>query len=267
MDQPAALAHLQQACVPANPDPNALIAEWTAAAAALGAPIPSAGLPALHPIAAAEQAHIAQLSALPWIAPYLTANPGASFALVEIDPLLAYQASIDNDRSDHHCHALGRPPTMTEMMEVCLPLTQPSDTFTLQNGPGAQSMLLRARSLNVRAVAQGFVGAGTIGVQFNHALPLTHVVRHNGRCYLHNGFHRALGLRAAGATVMPCLFRDVATPEEVGIGPSTFQLALLESADPPTVGHFTQGRAHPVQLRAHSKIIHVSWAEHVVPEE
>ncbi|WP_426041866.1 hypothetical protein [Brevundimonas sp. TWP2-3-4b1] len=170
-----ALEHLQSACIPADPDPNALILEWQTAQAALGAPMPNPGQPAIHPIPASEHGHVAQLSAMPWVAPYLVANPGADFKLVEIDQLLAYQASVDNDRSHHHCHALTTPPSLGEMMHMCLPLAPPNDTFTLQNGPGQQSMLLRARSLNIRAVAQGFVAPGLIGVHFNHALPLSHV--------------------------------------------------------------------------------------------
>lgn len=267
MDQATALAHLQEVCVPTNSDPGVLLAEWQRATAALGAPFLNAGQPAIQTFTPPYDAHIAQLSALPWISPYLAANPGAEFRLIEIDPLLAYQATVDKERSSHHCNGLTIPPSMAEMLSICLPLSAPSDAFTIQNGPLGQSMLLRSRSLNLIVSAQGFVGVGTIGIQFIHKLPLAHVVRYNGRCYLHNGFHRALGLRAAGATMMPCLFRDVSTPAEVGIHPGTFQLSLLESANPPTVGHFTQGRGYPVALRALSKIIHVSWAEHVVPEE
>lgn len=108
---------------------------------------------------------------------------------------------------------------------------------------------------------------GRVGVQVGAALPLAHVLRIDGRCYLQNGFHRAVGLRAAGAAAMPCLVRDAASPDELGLGHGTFDRALLESANPPTLGHFTQGRAHPVRLRAMSRIVHVSWAEYLVADE
>jgi hypothetical protein len=72
----------------------------------------------------------------------------------------------------------------------------------------------------------------------------------------------------AGAKNIPCLLRDVQTPQEAGImDGQTFPLALLESGDAPTIGHFTQGRAHDVQLRAVSRLIHVTWTEAVVLDE
>jgi hypothetical protein len=115
--------------------------------------------------------------------------------------------------------------------------------------------VIKTKNSNVRIVAQGlFQADNKVGIQFGLALPHVHVVRWQGLCYLHNGFHRALGCRAAGATHMPCLFRDVATAEEVGLGPGKFPAALLQSANPPTVGAMT-------------KIMVVNWAEHVMPDE
>lgn len=75
--------------------------------------------------------------------------------------------------------------------------------------------------------------------------------------------------RMAGATHLPCLLRDVATKEAAGIRDDglTFDLALLESADPPTVGHYSQNRGHQITLRALARIITVTWADHVVPED
>lgn len=71
-----------------------------------------------------------------------------------------------------------------------------------------------------------------------------------------------------GATHVPCLFRDVQTEQEAGIAPpSTFPLALLESNDPPTAGHFIGGRAFGVELRKATRIIQVSWSQHQVFEE
>lgn len=69
MDQIAAINHLSGHCVPQNPDPAALIAEWNAAQAQLGAAMPNAGNPDIQPIPAAHDPHIQQLLAAPWAAP------------------------------------------------------------------------------------------------------------------------------------------------------------------------------------------------------
>ncbi len=60
---------------------------------------------------------------------------------------------------------------------------------------------------------------------------------------------------------------DVTEPKDVGNRTGHFDLGLMQSVNPPTMGHFTQGRATTVELRAASRIIHVSWAEHVIYEE
>jgi hypothetical protein len=44
-------------------------------------------------------------------------------------------------------------------------------------------------------------------------------------------------------------------------------LDLLESNNPPTVSHFTLGRAHAVTLRATTRILHLSWAEYGMYDE
>ena len=68
---------------------------------------------------------------------------------------------------------------------------------------------------------------------------------------------------------MPCLVRDVPTALDAGVkgAPETFPEALMGSADPPTVAHLTRGSAFDVQIREVSRIMHVSWAEYLWPEE
>jgi hypothetical protein len=269
LDEQSAIRHLTEACVPASLDPVLLRAEWQTAKATLGAPIPNFGNPGILPIPPGEGPYMQALCAQQWVAEYLANAPGATFSMVEIDPLLAFQFSVDGARSDQHCAHLQQPPTVHELMNCCLPMATPPEEIRIVHLPS--SILLKSRGLNIRLMAHGFFNApgvpNTLGMQFGSALPLVHVARFNGRCYLQNGFHRAVGIRKAGATHIPAVVRDVATPEEVGINPGTFPLTLLESADPPTLGHFTQGRALAVQVRAMSRVFNVSWAEYAVPDE
>lgn len=67
---------------------------------------------------------------------------------------------------------------------------------------------------------------------------------------------------------MPCVLRDILNPAAMDEGlPAPLNLPLLQSDNPPTVAHFTQGRAYPVRLRLKSRVVHVSWSEWVVAEE
>jgi hypothetical protein len=270
MDQPAAHAHFINSCVCVSQAPPDLDAEWIAAKARLGAPFPTAGLPDIQPIPAANIGHTNQLVNGPWVAPMFAAGApwhGCHFMLVEIDPLLAFQFTIGDGRSKHHGAALGQNPTVDALLPICLPLAPQTENFQIFNSPN--SMMLKARSLNLQNFGGGVFNAAFMGIQFGVSLPFLHVVRHNGRCYLHNGFHRALAIRQSGATHAPCILRDVPDHASVGIRTDggTFGATLLESANPPTLGHFTQGRAYNVQLKNVARYLHVSWADYVIPDE
>jgi hypothetical protein len=267
MDPSTAIHHLRNACIPVQADDAALLAEHDLARQKLGAPVANAGNPEIIEISAVDKVYIDTLVQQPWISKALTQFSGATFKLVEIEPLLAYQFSIDESRSQHHCGKLNTPPNLDELLKVCLPIALPNEQITVSQN--LNSVVLKSKSLNFRMMAAGIFEPSFIGIEFGVSLSLSHVVRMNGRCYLHNGFHRALGARNSGATHIPCLFRDVNTPSEAGIigGGATFPIELLESANPPTLAHFTQGRAHHVSLRATSRILQVTWTDHVVPEE
>lgn len=265
MDQQQAVNHLRHDCVPVDPSDAALTLEWTAAKAKLGGPIPNAGLPDIQDIPAESAGHVQQIVEA-WAKEGFSGWPGTTFRLIEIEPLLAYQFAIDADRSNHHCKAFSNPAKPEELLRVCLPLAP--QTEDIQFVRASQSLIVRARSLNVQTHEQGMITPNTIGITFGVSVPYTHVVRYNGRCYLHNGFHRAYGARLAGATHIPCVFRDVPDPASVGLRPgATFAVSDLESVNPPTMAHFTQGRAYDVRVKVKSRILHVSWAEYVVPEE
>jgi hypothetical protein len=267
MDQTQAIHHLRDFCVPADASDTALIAEWKAAAARIGPPVANAGQPDVLPVPDSYEHHLAQVSRLPKLAPMLAANPELSFRLVEIDPLLSFQFTVSHSTSTQHASGFGNPPTMQELLNACLPLDQPTEASRITRGH--QSILLKTPSLNVRLETAGILSPGVLGVRFGIDLPLVRVVRHNGRCYLRNGFHRAVGIRLAGATHLPCLFRDNAELDAVGIKTdgATFSPALMSSSNPPTLAHFTSGRAHEVSLRKMSKILQVSWSEYVVAED
>jgi len=270
-DQAAAIAHLRNSCVPNPVDKTdaQLVADWDLAKHHLGAPIPNAGNPQMTPIPNSHP-NIARLLTLPW-APYFLnlIGLGASFQMVEIDPLLAFQFTVDTERSNGHCGNFGNPPTEQELFDCCLPVELSKDEIHVsQQG---QNLVLKSRSLNLTVVAEGPIPnvANTIGLQFNWTLPFVHVVRFNGRCYLHNGYHRAYGVRAAGAMMMPCMFRDVQTADAVGIRADgqTFSEGLLASQNPPTLAHFKVDRALPVMLKRTTRILHVSWSQHTMYDE
>jgi hypothetical protein len=272
MDQTQALTHLEQTCVPSNASSPTLVAEWTAAKAALGPPFPNAGNPSVSAIPTAGTAHVAHLSGQAWFQPYM-ADPAfcmAGFYMIEIAPLLAFQHIVNKTRSNHHGALLGSPPSLQEMLDICLPITPTAEQYNVQQQPGPpnrpSSLMIKARSLNLRVVQAGYNG-NFGGVVIGPSLPVVQVCEFNGKYFLSNGFHRAYCLAMAGATEIPCILRRVSSESVIGIQEGTFPLDLLQSNNPPTLGHFIQNRAHDVQLRLTSRVITVSWSEWTVLDE
>ena len=216
-DQQQAINHLRKDCVPAPPNtPDAvLIAEWQAAQAQRGPPIANAGHPGIAPIPNTHQQHVQQVAQAPWAQPMFAGQwQNATFQMAEIDSLLAFQFTVDTVRAGHHLQTAQNPPTLDDLFSICLPiaLTQETTHFSEHITPEARSIVIRSRSLNFRVLDQGYFNQhGILGIMVGSALRAVQVVRLNGRCYLHNGFHRAIAARAAGFAQIPCVFRDVAT--------------------------------------------------------
>lgn len=268
MEQQQAINHLKSLCIPRDDADGALLAEWRNARAKRGPPVANAGRPRVEPIPESCRDYLRHLVNEAWAAPAF-AGPlrGAEFALVEIDPLIAFQFTVDKERAAHHCRHFGSNLPAADLLPVCLPRSPAVEDYTAF--PGASSVMIKARSLNLRIAAQGLFDESLAGIQFSVALPFVSVVACQGRHYLHNGYNRAYGVRMAGATFMPCLMREVRDFTSAGLRTdgTMFGAAILQGDDAPTLGHFTQGRAHEVTLRAMTRIIQVSWAEYAVPDE
>jgi hypothetical protein len=282
-DQHYAINHLRVDCVAPIPTDAALIAVWQAAQARIGPTFNHAPAAPL-PMSATTQPHMQALLAQPWLTDRLAelnaeqtlmGLPPASFQSVFIDALLAFQFVVDVDRSTHHCTPLSNPPTEAQLLNLCLPITQPyEDYYVPPMTPQSSSAIIKLRNHNLQmhrwGVFDGMHGEKVAGVSFQVGLPFVHVTRFNGRCYLYNGYHRTYGARMAGATHIPCIFRDVSNAQAAGIRSyegGTFPEVLLTSVNPPTMAHFTGGRAQAVRVREKSRVIHVTWHQYSVPDE
>jgi len=266
MEQQQAINYLRGACVVADDSDVALTQEWNLAKTQICPPAANAGRPQIGDLPHQHQSYVDQLKQQPWLVAS-TNNQSLNWQckMVEIAPLLAFQFNVDSTRSAHHCQAISASSGIDELLLICLPQSLPNESAKVDLG--ANSVIFRAKCLNLRTQAAGKFG-DFMGVHVSLSVPLAHVVRHNGLCYLHNGFHRAYGLMKSGVTHMPCIFRDVASHDEVGIRSdgNTFSAQLLESTNPPTVGHFGQC-AYKVSMRSFSRIIHVSWSEYTVLDD
>jgi len=270
VDDPAtAVQYLKQRCVPdPTKDDAALEADWRLARAKLGPPAPRAGHPRMRPLAMAEP-HIQALLSTGWAPRIKSAlDQGATFQMVEVDPLIAAQITVDLDKSVSQCGGLSHPPTHDQLMSLCLPLELASGAVQLSQQPN--SIIIKSESLNLVVGEHGLMpfAAHVVGVNVGWVLPFVHVARINGRCMLHNGYNRTVGARLAGATEIPCLVRDVTDAAAAGLDQSlAVEESLLMSDSPPTIGHFAQECALDVQLRRAIRLIQVGWSQHQLYDE
>lgn len=291
MDEQMAILYQRNVCVASNVNDGYLRNQWVTAQTKLGAPMPRAGLPEIQEIPAEHHAYLERVKQNPRFQFTITKSRVGdsvvefpwSFKLVEIDPLLAFQIHVETDRADELCGSLSapggaqtgkkparRPPALQAMLPICLPEKLEEAKYAISQE--SNGFVVKTRSTNLRVLFAGPLGVDAAaqmniaGIAFGVSSPLVHVMRINGRTYLRNGFHRVYGLRKAGATHVPCIFLDAANFAELGAPGGTFDRALLESDNPPTCGHFGQGRAYPVKLRDVSRIITVNWSEHILLE-
>src|SRR5207245_974593 len=198
-----------------------------------------------------------------------------SFKLVEIDPLIAFQIQVELARSANLCANVSEAaPLLDDMLGPCLPLDV--EDIPASIGISGNTLTVEAQSMNLKFSRPDTSGAPqlaeltvpnarkvrTVGLQFLPSSPLAQVVRFRDRTYLKNGYHRAYGFGKAGATHLPCIYLEGNTTfPEIGLVPTaTFQADLLESAAPPTVGHFVQARAFVVELVSKRLALRINWS-------
>jgi hypothetical protein len=205
-----AINYLGRHCVFPASTSSTLEAEWRVARSRIGLATGQPGAPHVLDIPTTYNSHVeaAKQSVLVNAMHRDAALSAPEIKLVEIDPLLAFQISVRTENADRHSAVLKGRPTIADMLRICLPLKPVDDRFEL-----------------------------VVAVEFQ------------GATYLWNGFHRAYGLRRSGATHMPCILRRSLDDEKnLQVIQQVFPLSLMQSCNPPTVGHFANGRAHPVLL-------------------
>ncbi len=271
MEEAAALEFLEKVCILDDAAAAARHQLWENARAQLGSAFERAGQPEVLDLPQNALGYLQGVMTNPRFADSIETMQW-SFKLVEIDPLLSFQQQVFARRAASVTSSVAQPPTIDQMLSHCLPQTLESIDYQVAFGPNRFG--IRSRNSNLRVLRWGpklhyddGLQHTLAGVGFGATSPLLQVVRFNGRVYLKNGYHRAYGLRRAGATHLPCLFLEGTSWDKVGAAPGSFDQGLLESPNPPTCAHFTQGRAYALSMRDIYRVINVTWQESWIIEE
>lgn len=205
--------------------------------------------------------YAAHLSAVVNHPTYAWAIHGASAVYcrtVEIAPLISFQTEVYTELAAAKVAGIGVHSPLDNVLPVCLPTVVEPVNVRLAALPNGNAVLA---SLDLNVQVLGPVPAGIpdpygFGLDLRVAPAFIVVARIGGLCYLKNGYHRAYGLAAiAGRQDMPCIVAEFDNYDQLQVAPGHFPKNIVLSKNPPTLGHFIDGRATAVKLHRVMRLI------------
>src|SRR5437899_10317166 len=170
MGETRGVDYLGKNCILADPSPSALLAKWREANAKLGDPFAVDNAPN-DPIPDGHDDHVEEFKRLPWMAEAFQLY-SVDVRLVKADELLAFQFSIDLQRSDSLCADLPSAPALANILPKCLPI-EPLRSPPIAMSGTEQFLIVKSASPDLRIVARGPIPGqlNFIGIQVGWALP------------------------------------------------------------------------------------------------
>lgn len=150
-----------------------------------------------------------------------------SFAMVELEKLVAAQRTVNLAYVDRLAKEIGSNPTISDLIEFCLSPRQTKepiqhlelgDNVHAFSSPNTDLRYLGAFKKDVvaddlkHAVAGGLPAAAVIGF-VGYGASSINVVSFRSRMYLNNGFHRICALRELGVAQAPVVVQRVTNPQ------------------------------------------------------
>lgn len=195
--------------------------------------------------------------------------------MIDMSLVQSLQMSIKVDHVDERVAPVLADPA--ELWELCIPSRQKEPPRGAFKDADQRGYTLSSIDPNLRVAGSKVdtmeivTASGPIRVQaimffVSFGNSYMHVARHDGRYFLRDGYHRVVGLMAAGITKMPCVVVELpGTFEELMPGRQSFSREVCFSDRPPLVSDFLDDAVadafrHPVSR----KVIRVRSEEFAV---
>lgn len=199
-----------------------------------------------------------------------------SFGMVELDKIVVSQRRVTLPFVEALQARLDPKPDLAGLFRFCQPLERRDPPVTIRR-LGSQRYLFASDSNDLRyhetALLRadqlvgyesfGPVGA-VVGLVVGYGSNFLTVIRSDDRMVLHNGYHRAVALRAAGFTHAPCVIQTVTRRDELEV--SAAQPVIDDPAfyfrakRPPLLKDFLDPKIRTVlRTRRMEKLIEVSF--------
>jgi hypothetical protein len=170
----------------------------------------------------------AELEASPLFARVFDRMPTA-IELVELDRIVVSQRRVTKTFVDRLVPRLSPAPDPVALFRFCQPLERRDPPVTIRR-LSADRYLFSSESNDLRVhrtslirpeqlLGQQSVGpvAAVVGLFVGYGSNFLSLIRSDDRVVLHNGYHRAVAMRAAGITHAPCIVQTVTRKDELEV--------------------------------------------------
>ena len=228
-----------------------------------------------RPLPRAMRPLAAELAASPLFATTFDRMP-TTIEMVELDRIVVSQRRVTRTFVDGLAAKLSPCPSPAELFRFCQPLERRDPPVTIRRLSGDrylfasesndlrlhETALLRPEQL-VGLAAAGPVAAA-VGVVVGYGSNFLSLIRCEDRVVLHNGYHRAVAMRAAGITHAPCVVQEVTRRDEIevsaGEAVAEDPAFYFRARRPPVLKDFFDPRLVTVlKARPFLKLIEVSF--------
>lgn len=181
-----------------------------------------------RPLSAAMRPLAAELAASPLFAATFDRMP-TTIEMVELDRIVVSQRRVTKTFVDGLARSLSPHPSPADLFRFCQPLERRDPPVTIRRLSGdrflfaSESNDLRPREASLLRPDQllGLAGtetmAAAVGVVVGYGSNFLSLIRCEDRVVLHNGYHRAVAMRAAGITHAPCIVQEVTRRDEIEV--------------------------------------------------
>jgi hypothetical protein len=208
--------------------------------------------------------HAERLRELPSAAPYF--SEGWTVQLADLKRVCAFQPQVFIDSAERMARV--KSADLEEVAQISLPAESRSQTFEPTFDSQRNAWSISSPNPNLRVV--GTLGGplqnaphGSISVGFFVAvLPsFMQVARFQGRYFLRDGYHRAIGLLMAGISQVPVFVTDISEIERLVPAGMLPQAAFLGPRPPTLPDYLDDSVSAAVQAPATQKLILVQALE------
>jgi hypothetical protein len=217
---------------------------------------------------------VAELEASPLFAATFDRMP-TTIAMVELDKIVVSQRRVTKTFVDGLAARLAPKPDAAGLFGFCQPLERRDPPVTIQR-LSADRYLFVSESNDLRRLDTALLRpeqllgvrsagpvAAAIGVLVGYGSNFLSLIRSDDRVVLHNGYHRAVAMRAAGITHAPCIVQTVTRRDEleVSAGPAVTEdpAFYFRSRRPPLLKDFFDPRiVTTLEARPLRRLVEVS---------